>query len=44
VRASGSEIELTGAVQSWAEYAQAGDAAWATPGVTAVWNRLTVTG
>ena len=44
VRASGSEIELTGTVQSWAEYAQAGDAAWATPGVTAVWNRLTVTG
>jgi osmotically-inducible protein OsmY len=42
--ASGSEIELTGTVQSWAEYAQAGDAAWATPGVTAVRNQLTVTG
>ena len=44
VRASGSEIVLTGTVQSWAEYGQAGDAAWATPGVTAVRNRLTVTG
>ena len=32
----GSEIVLTGTVQSWAEYGQAGDAAWATPGVTAV--------
>ena len=42
--ASGSEIELTGTVQSWAEYAQAGDAAWATPGVTAVRNQLTVIG
>jgi osmotically-inducible protein OsmY len=44
VRALGSEVERTGTVQSWAEYGQADDAAWATPGVTAVRNRLRVTG
>lgn len=42
ISASGSEIQLTGTVRSWAEYRQAGHAAWATPGVTHVTNHLTV--
>jgi osmotically-inducible protein OsmY len=42
VKASGSTIELTGTVQSWAEFRQASHAAWATPGVTHVRNRISV--
>jgi len=44
VHTAGSRITLTGTVQSWAEYGQAADAAWASPDVTAVDNHLTVTG
>jgi len=43
VEVTGSEIELRGVVSSWAEYRQAGYTAWATPGVTDVKNRITVT-
>jgi osmotically-inducible protein OsmY len=42
VHASGTTIELTGTVQSWAEYRQASHAAWATPGVTHVRNTIRV--
>lgn len=38
-----SEVTLTGAVSSWAERRQAEHAAWSSPGVTDVDNRLTVT-
>jgi osmotically-inducible protein OsmY len=39
---SPSTVELTGRVQSWAEYRQASNAAWATPGVTVVRNHIRV--
>ena len=42
VKTSGSTVELTGTVQSWAEYRQASHAAWATPGVTHVRNHISV--
>lgn len=42
VGSDGSTIELTGYVRSWAEHRQAGHAAYATPGVTHVDNRLRV--
>lgn len=42
ISASGSEIQLSGTVRSWAEFRQAGYAAWSTPGVTHVINHLTV--
>lgn len=42
IASAGSEIDLTGKVSSWAEFRQAGYAAWSTPGVTNVKNRLTV--
>jgi len=42
VEVNGSEIELRGSVSSWAEFRQAGYAAWATPGVTNVKNELVV--
>ncbi|MDQ2755704.1 MAG: BON domain-containing protein [Actinomycetota bacterium] len=38
----GTELELTGTVHSWHEFREAADAAWATPGVTHVHNRLVV--
>ena len=44
VEVSGSEVILTGVVSSWAERRQAAHAAWSTPGVTGVDNRLTVSG
>lgn len=42
VGCSGTEIEMTGTVSSWAESREAELAAWATPGVTHVKNQLTV--
>jgi osmotically-inducible protein OsmY len=42
VDVTGTEIELRGTVSSWAELRQATYAAWATPGVTNVKNRLIV--
>lgn len=42
VTCSGTEIEMTGTVTSWAEFRQAADAAWATPGITHVENLLSV--
>lgn len=42
VEVNGTEIELHGSVSSWAEFRQAGYAAWATPGVTNVKNELVV--
>ncbi|GGB34770.1 ornithine aminotransferase [Flexivirga endophytica] len=40
VHTNGTEIELTGTVQTWAERSQAGHIAWNTPGVTKVHNNL----
>ncbi|MFC6707101.1 BON domain-containing protein [Flexivirga alba] len=40
VHTNGTEIELTGKVQTWAERSQAGHIAWNTPGVTKVHNNL----
>lgn len=42
IEVRGTTVELTGTVDSWHEFRQAAHAAWATPGVTAVLNRLTV--
>lgn len=42
VTAEGTELSLSGSVHSWSEFREAGDAAWATPGVTLVRNNLTV--
>ena len=42
VAVRGTTIELTGTVLTWDEFEQAGDAAWSTPGVTAVRNNLHV--
>ncbi|MGX6607014.1 BON domain-containing protein [Micromonosporaceae bacterium Da 78-11] len=42
VHVDGAEIELHGSVSSWAEFRQAGYAAWATPGVTTVKNQLLI--
>lgn len=39
---SGNTVTLTGTVRSWAEKKQAGQAAWASPHVTHVDNRITV--
>lgn len=44
VTTSGTEIELTGTTHTRAERNQAGHIAWNTPGVTAVRNKLRVTG
>ena len=43
VRVDGTEIQLTGQVTSWAARQQAEFAAWCTPGVTHVDNRLAIT-
>ncbi|MEO7269671.1 MAG: BON domain-containing protein [Knoellia sp.] len=42
VAVRGTAIELTGSVNTWHEFHEVGHAAWATPGVTSVINRLTV--
>lgn len=42
VEANGSEVILKGIVRSWAERQEAERAAWATPGVTKVDNRITI--
>ncbi|MEN2740323.1 BON domain-containing protein [Microbacterium sp. X-17] len=41
---SGNKVVLTGQVRSWAEKRQAGEAAWASPHVTEVDNRIVVQG
>jgi osmotically-inducible protein OsmY len=43
VTVTGTEVRLTGTVTSWAEFRQADYAAWCSPGVTHVDNRLVVT-
>ncbi|WP_022887439.1 BON domain-containing protein [Glaciibacter superstes] len=42
VSVSGNAVTLTGTVKSWAEKQQAGHAAWASPHVTDVENRIVV--
>lgn len=42
VTSSGTALTLSGTVHSWNEFREAGDAAWATPGVTLVTNDLIV--
>lgn len=42
VAVTGTAVELTGSVRSWAEYCQARYAAWCSPGVTEVANQLIV--
>lgn len=42
IKVRGTELELVGTVHSWHEHREAGEAAWATPGVTHVDNKLTV--
>ncbi|GAA4355495.1 BON domain-containing protein [Microbacterium rhizosphaerae] len=42
VAVEGSRVTLTGIVHSWAESAQAADAAWASPHVTEVLNHLII--
>ena len=44
VEATGGAVTLHGTVQSWAERRQAEQAAWSTPGVTRVDDRLVVHG
>lgn len=44
VRTEGNTAILTGTVKSWAERRQAANAAWASPHVTDVDNRITVSG
>ncbi|WP_022886157.1 BON domain-containing protein [Glaciibacter superstes] len=39
---SGNKVTLTGTVRSWAEKRQAGNAAWASPHVTDVDNRIVI--
>ena len=42
VTANGREVTLDGTVRSWAEREEAERAAWASPGVTQVYNRIAV--
>jgi osmotically-inducible protein OsmY len=42
VEVDGSQVTLTGSVNSWAEHTAATTAAWNSPGVTDVVDKLTV--
>jgi osmotically-inducible protein OsmY len=42
VEANGSEVTLKGTVRSWAERQEAERAAWRSPGVTKIDNRITI--
>jgi len=44
VEVSGSKVILSGSVGSWADYDEAGYAAYCAPGVSTVENNLRVTG
>jgi osmotically-inducible protein OsmY len=43
VEVSGSDVTLTGIVNSWSERQRAKDSAWSTPGVRNVKDNMTVT-
>jgi osmotically-inducible protein OsmY len=43
VEVSGTDVTLTGIVNSWAERQMANNSAWSTPGVGNVKDRMTVT-
>ena len=42
VSAQGGNVTLTGKVNSWSEWEEAGSTAWAAPGTTSVENRISV--